>query len=671
MQWTLFLLSCVIVTLCPVASHASNAAEKSPLFTLSLKDLLQIPVSSSTLTPKALKAAPASISILTRSQLDSMPYRYLHEVLNHIPGFQAFRQGEAGDEYYHSVRGRRVGTASREVLILVNGVRLNRESDNATGVPSMLLANVEKIEFIRGPGSALYGSNAFMGVISITTQVESKDFRVGVSDTGMLNLSGSNSWYKSGWSVNTHAYLEDDPGQDYTVESNFDHSLNNTDDATQKADFRLAVSHQHFSAELAHYQRQALHYYVVENFHKRNRTANRFSYADIKNQYSLGANWQLHLGLNYSDAKYQPQSVFAEEGFASAFGGSDPPSDEAYKVNAEQHERTLKLSFLNDWALGESQSVQFGGEYRKIRFDPLILAANFDLNVVPIRYVGDSFAAETAIAEAANLEILGAFVQYQASITNDLDMILGVRRDDYPNQQTEYSPRLAFVWNIAAAHVVKLLYGEAFRSPTINEKYVTGNVSVIGNPNLEAEVVKTLELNWQGDFENYNIGVSIFDSTIDNAIAQDFVAETRTFINNVENKHIRGVEGEFNWALAHNWRLSANTSHIFDSPESQFRQASHLGSLTLNYGSNIWSWTGALHYAGRRAMQVDDDLMYLNHYVNAASSLTYQMQAGQRLSLNITNIFDKDYLTPSQGQVLQQGLPNRGREISLQYAKRF
>jgi len=161
---TATLFSAVAILAFSFSAHAENK-----LLSLSLQELTSIEVSSSTRTRKTLKTAPSSMTVYTRAQIATMPVHYLHELMNFVPGFQSFRQAEAADEYYHSSRGRRVGTSSREVLILINGVRYNRHSDGALATPGILLNNIAKVEFIRGPGSALYGSNAFMGVINIDT----------------------------------------------------------------------------------------------------------------------------------------------------------------------------------------------------------------------------------------------------------------------------------------------------------------------------------------------------------------------------------------------------------------------------------------------------------------------------------------------------------------------
>ncbi|MCG8535186.1 MAG: Plug domain-containing protein, partial [Pseudomonadales bacterium] len=162
--------SVVLVGLISSSAQGAHVEVKEALLSLSLQELMELEITSSTLTAKNVKSVPASVSVFTKEQFMRMGADYLHELINFVPGFQSFRQGENSVQHYYSARGHRSSTASREVLILIDGMRMNREFDNVFSVPMLSLHNVEKIEFIRGPGSAIYGSNAFMGVINITTQ---------------------------------------------------------------------------------------------------------------------------------------------------------------------------------------------------------------------------------------------------------------------------------------------------------------------------------------------------------------------------------------------------------------------------------------------------------------------------------------------------------------------
>src|SRR4051812_1232375 len=113
----------LLVVVLAMASSFPVAAEAKldDIFNLSLEELMQIKVVSSTLTEKSLRTAPSSVTVFSHDQIKAMGIDYLDELLNFVPGFQAFRQADSGGEYYHSSRGIRSGTSSREVLVLIDG----------------------------------------------------------------------------------------------------------------------------------------------------------------------------------------------------------------------------------------------------------------------------------------------------------------------------------------------------------------------------------------------------------------------------------------------------------------------------------------------------------------------------------------------------------------------
>ena len=103
-------------------SYASHELDPNQLFSLSLQELMELEITSSTLTSKNLRSVPASVSIFTRDQIRNMGADYLYELINLVPGFQSFRQGADGLQYFHSARGHRTSVKSREILILLDGV---------------------------------------------------------------------------------------------------------------------------------------------------------------------------------------------------------------------------------------------------------------------------------------------------------------------------------------------------------------------------------------------------------------------------------------------------------------------------------------------------------------------------------------------------------------------
>src|SRR3990167_9441370 len=144
------------------------------LLDLSMEELLEVKITSSTLHDESLKTVPSSMTVFTRADIRRLGLQNLNQLINLVPGYQGSRGDESSLSFPVSSRGRRVGTSGREVLVLVDGQRLNNDWTGGAGQQTSLIPieNVDRVELIRGPGSALYGSNAMMGVINIITRSE-------------------------------------------------------------------------------------------------------------------------------------------------------------------------------------------------------------------------------------------------------------------------------------------------------------------------------------------------------------------------------------------------------------------------------------------------------------------------------------------------------------------
>ncbi len=142
------------------------------LFVMSLEDLLKVKVRGSTLTDESIRDVPGAVSVFTHDQIQRMGFDYLHELLNLVPGYQSQRTGNFTQNYAYSSRGRRNETQAKEILVIMDGRTLNdsRTSSANMTLPLILLEQIERVEIIRGPGSAIYGSSAFTGVINIVTR---------------------------------------------------------------------------------------------------------------------------------------------------------------------------------------------------------------------------------------------------------------------------------------------------------------------------------------------------------------------------------------------------------------------------------------------------------------------------------------------------------------------
>ncbi len=172
------------------------AQEKKPeLMEMSLEDILNIEVVTATKTARKIDEVPAVIEIVTGRQIKQRGYRHLADVLNDVADNHEDRGNWGIGEplYQNTGFGFRFDTG-QNILLLFNGQRLNAfMPGNRFGGEEYLLENIERIEIIRGPGSTLYGANAFTAVVNIistSTSEEGEKPHLKLGAAGMFSASG-------------------------------------------------------------------------------------------------------------------------------------------------------------------------------------------------------------------------------------------------------------------------------------------------------------------------------------------------------------------------------------------------------------------------------------------------------------------------------------------------
>lgn len=632
MHYSKLLLSSFVLITPSVVWAASNTDD---LLTLSLEDLMQIQVVSSTLTEKNLRTVPSSVTVFTHTQINAMDIDYLDELLNFVPGFQAFRQADSGGEYYHSSRGGRSGTSSREVLILIDGKRINAEFA-AGSVHMISLKNFEKVEIIRGPGSAIYGSNAFLGVINITT-VKNKDM--------VALLVGSNhrtqaQLFKTAqlgeWNLDFFANAYRDRGQAYVVEHADTHNPYQTRDPIDGYDVDVKLGNQKNQLNVTYFKRNAQDFYLSEN------TSNEFNESEVSDtsiHFQRTLDWAADIKTDYS-LRYHQRSSYLQLPLI-------PPS-----VDATFKEAAYEFNLHNSWLINDTHSVQFGLENRHIDSD----AVNLNIG-----------ANTLSITEEYQRDVIGLYVQNQNSFGKNTELTLGARYDYYSKIGAAFNPRLGLTHQVSDFQTVKLLYGKAFRAPGIGDLTLTSNNDLIGNPDLKPEIIATWELVWMGSWEKNNLTITAFDNLVDDSIIQGFDKDgiTRMYVNAKDSQRSQGIEFEYMAQLNSNWQVRSQYSVFNELPKTAFRQADSIASLIINYERERWNLNFSANYAAERKMIVGTDFIKLDPYWLLNGKLQYLFSNNARVFLQAKNISNEYYLTPSQGSILRAGIPNRGREISV------
>jgi len=261
-----------LVFLCLFTS-VSHANEDLAYLDLSLEQLLDVPVTGSTLTEETLKTVPAAVSVFTREQIDRLGVDYLYELLNLVPGFQFNRNASNGLAYTYSARGRRTTQQSLEVMLLIDGKVVNdpRAGSPDITLPLYPLARIERLEVIRGPGSALYGSSAFTGVINIVTRKQQKSLALAYGSQQRRQLEGFWSQSLGGWDTDVFVHAYKDNGDEFILPDTFSGKPITTSDPRQQLAADLALKRGDTRIDLSFNRAN------TEDFYQSDNTANGFN----------------------------------------------------------------------------------------------------------------------------------------------------------------------------------------------------------------------------------------------------------------------------------------------------------------------------------------------------------------------------------------------------------
>ncbi|HEX8152082.1 MAG TPA: TonB-dependent receptor plug domain-containing protein, partial [Thermoanaerobaculia bacterium] len=163
----------------------------------------EIVVTASAL-PESVETTPAAATVITREEIEQRQARDVADVLREVPGVVISRTGSQGHAASMFIRG----GSSKQALVLWNGIEINNAYFSAYNLGQLSTAGVEKVEVVRGPYSALYGSDAVSGVVNVLTTPARNGATIDVEagEHGLLNAALSGALAGSRW--NAHGAIE-------------------------------------------------------------------------------------------------------------------------------------------------------------------------------------------------------------------------------------------------------------------------------------------------------------------------------------------------------------------------------------------------------------------------------------------------------------------------------
>ena len=660
---------------CLLASPGNAADDDLAYFDLTLEQLLDVPVTGSTLTKESLKTVPAAVSVFTHEQIERMGVDYLYELLNLVPGFQFNRNAGSGLAYTYSARGRRSTQQSLEVLLLIDGHVVNdpRAGSPDITLPLYPLAQVERLEIIRGPGSAIYGSSAFNGVINIITRKQQKTIALGYGSQQRRQFESLWSGQVGDWALDGFIHAYQDKGDDYVIADSFNRLPLATRDPRRQLAADLALSRAQTNIHLSYNGTDTADFYLSDN------TGNGYNANDrelVHLAVDQGLTWlpntQSKLAVSYQRFIYDFNLYLTGPGALA--GVSSPISLEPFKGDARLAGDSWRLTFSNDWSIAVDSSAQWGLQWARHEETNARARTNFNLEQLtkgqfPIAYYGDAGEVFPLGTEDSQ-DNIGIYVQYLRNLRPSTRLTLGGRYDEYPDITSRFSPRLGVVEQLNKTYSLKLLYGEAFRAPTLTETGLLNNPLLFGNPDLTHEIVKTWDLILMGNWQSTSLSLGLFQNRYEKPIGTAFSGNARTYENG-DKEQGQGLELEWIQELTSDWSLRASYTRM-DLPDSAFREADRLGAIEINYSAERWNWNLTGFYQDQRQTLITNTRWQtLDSFWVFSSKWRYEFSPRYELNVYLKNLTDEDYATPSQGLGKPEGIPNRGRELMAEIQWRF
>lgn len=484
---------------------------------------------------QALDAVNASVEVISAEKIRTYTGRSLAEIIQYAIGALV---KDSGSSTTFSLRGQ----DSDKTLILVDGLRRTEKYAGAN-LNNIQLEDVERIEIVRGPMSALYGSDALGGVINIITRAPGKGREAGVramigqtgdDQRGTIILGGYGNWGDG--QIGHRLAIEIKRRDAYRLP---DTDSRITDLNRERRDF---VSYRGDLRTIA----------------------GRFDWGiEVARQDDTGTGLAARTNATYSRIENETR-VFVHGGYRGRIGAGEL----SVRLGYGQSDARVNRGTAQD-ELTLFKQTQFEGQYA---FSPI--ADHF--SIIGYAYRQDDVDISTNTS-AVTRKVNAMFLQDIWDLGHDVEATLGLRHDDYSGFGNKMTPRFALAWR-PGRWALRLGLGQGFKAPSVLNLYmksiIRGRYDLRGNPNLRPEESTSGEIAAAYRMDGGHIEVVAHRSKVTDLIASVATGErgpgcgpgpTSCQIQeyrNIGRATIEGVEISGNYKLSNAWLLSGSVEYL-------------------------------------------------------------------------------------------------------------
>lgn len=685
-----------LLVLC-AASVAAYGAEDEDL-ALAYGDRATVTIATG--SKQSVRRAPAVATVITSEEMRAMGATDLEDVLGRVPGLHVSRQGGF---YVPTWTMRGVFSQyNQQVLVLWNGMPLTtalRGDRGNTAWRNIPIDSLARVEVLRGPGSALYGAEAYAGVINLISKTgqDIAGTEVGVRSG---SFASHETWLSSGqrqgsWEHAVFAHYSQSDGFEGLIERD----AQTANDAAFGTQVSLAPGALNLKSRL--YQ---LGVDVGWNRWRLRANGQQRSFESgagivfALDPVALQRTRRLNAELSWSELNFignveagasldhqayelrypvplqifPPGTRFPTGLFADGMRGAPETWERRWRL---QGYLSGTMSASHKWRIGlgtELLDLYRVKEGRNFRWAP---------NGLPIPLAGGYTQEGDLFLYPHDRTHHHVYAQDEWQLAPDWQLTAGVRHDRYSEVGGTTNPRMALVWDARHDLTLKALYGRAFRAPSFAELYSFSNPVARGNTAIKPETIATSELvaHWEPN-RNLQVMVNLFRFRMEDIIrpTPNNIPGTGTTFNNTSGQTGQGGEAEVRWQLRSNLNLNASFSWQRGRDLATGAKPGYApekrGLLGVDWAvSPEWRLVAQLLQVGERPRPPGDARAPLEGYVNADMALRWT-PAGQpwQMGVQIRNLGNADIREPSlaPGRIAND-LPQAPRSIGLEFLWRI
>lgn len=644
-------MRCALVIPLLLLSEPALGDDKSSLLALSLEELLDIKVVTASKREESLLDAPGVVTVITAEDIKAFGARNLEDVLLRSPSYRSF------DSYAFNATGAslRAGATqhiNNHVLYLVNGRPL-RESQNGgrqTDINLLFpLSAIARIEIIRGPGSVLYGSNAFNGTINLITKDPASgvhgDVAMVVGENGYQRLEASGGVQNSsGLEASAYINLLSEDGATITAYDD-QRQLGSSELYRDGYFVKLDTSYRGFAAEVMVSEVKLPNIGGPFRWTGLDEWRHFREYINLSYKHNFGDDWS-------STAHYTRNHAGMDV---------DTPQDAEFRSNGYLYELTVngKINEQMDMVVGLVRDRVEG-----------------DLDIRGGRYSNDRNSV---------------YGQLDYRFTPNTKVTAGFQWNKPEGLDSHIAPRLALIHKFSDRWTIKTLYAEAYRSPFGTEiGFDSGFLQ--GNPELEPETIETYELQVNRTGDDSTLAATFYQSKSNDLIGRRRIDNAAVFVNIDQEITYQGIELEGRWFITPQLQLQGNASYQ-ETEDDQGHSDIMIGSnemiklglaYTTESGITASIWNNYFAEVNKLEDLPESNTIVVNPKAKAVNLLSVNLRANLGalldkpelqstvLSVYADNLLDEEVWYPEMGQKSVNTYPqSHARGVYLQLSIGF